>query len=66
MRWWIYQKERFPIFKNGLLVMAFSSSAVAFSALLCGITPHWQAFTVAFITVFLFFLQLRIADDLNP
>ncbi len=43
--------------------MAFSSSAVAFSSLLCGITPGWQAFLVAFITVFLFFLQLRIADE---
>ena len=63
MRWWTYQKERFPIFQHGLLVMAFSSSAVAFSALLCGISPGWQAFLVAFITVFLFFLQLRIADE---
>ncbi len=43
--------------------MAFSSSAVAFSALLCGIDPGWQAFLVAFISVFLFFLQLRIADE---
>lgn len=63
MRWWTYQKERFPIFQHGLLVAAFSSSAVAFSALLCGITPRWEAFFVAFITVFLFFLQLRIADE---
>lgn len=63
MRWWTYQKERFPIFQHGLLVMAFSSSAVSFSSLLCGIVPSWQAFFVAFITVFLFFLQLRIADE---
>lgn len=63
MRWWTYQKERFPIFQHGLLVAAFSSSAVAFSAMLCGLTPSWKAFLVAFITVFLFFLQLRIADE---
>ncbi len=63
MRWWTYQKERFPIFQHGLLVMAFSSSAVAFSSLLCDIVPSWEAFLVAFITVFLFFLQLRIADE---
>lgn len=63
MRWWTYQKERFPVFQHGLLVMAFSSSAVAFSSLLCGIVPSWQAFLIAFITVFLFFLQLRIADE---
>lgn len=54
MRWWTYQKERFPVFQHGLLVMAFSSSAVAFSSLLCGIVPSWQAFLIAFITVFLF------------
>jgi len=63
MRWWTYQKERFPIFQHGLLVAAFSSSAVAFSAMLCGVAPGWEAFIVAFITVFLFFLQLRIADE---
>ena len=62
-RWWIYQKERFPIFQHGILVAAFSGCAVSFSALLTGTTPHWQAFAVAFITCFLFFLQLRIADE---
>ena len=63
MRWWTYQKERFPIFQHGLLVLAFSSSAVAYSALLCEVSPNWQAFMVAFVTVLLFFLQLRIADE---
>jgi 4-hydroxybenzoate polyprenyltransferase len=63
MRWWTYQKERFPILQHGLLVMAFSSSAVSFSSLLSEIVPSWQTFIVAFITVFLFFLQLRIADE---
>ncbi len=63
MRWWTYQKERFPIFQHGLLVAAFSSSAVAYTSLLCSTTPSWRAFLVAFITVFLFFLQLRIADE---
>lgn len=63
MRWWIYQKERFPIFQHGPLVAAFSSCAVIYSALLTGNPPQWQAFTVAFITCLLFFLQLRIADE---
>jgi len=63
MRFWIYQKERFPIFQHGPLVAAFSSCAVAFSALLTDTSPQWQAFIVAFITCFLFFLQLRIADE---
>jgi len=68
MRWWTYQKERFPIFQHGILVIAFSSSAVAYSAMLGGandggIVPAWSAFIVAFITVLIFFLQLRIADE---
>ena len=63
MRWWTYQKERFPIFQHGLLVLAFSSSAVAYSAMLFGVTPEWRSFLVAFVTVLIFFLQLRIADE---
>ena len=63
MRWWIYQKERFPIFQHGPLVAAFSSCAVVYSAMLTGETPVWQSFAVALVTCFLFFLQLRIADE---
>ena len=33
-RWWVYQRERFPIFAHGLLIAAFSFSAVSFSMLL--------------------------------
>ncbi|MFT4546998.1 MAG: 4-hydroxybenzoate polyprenyltransferase [Verrucomicrobiales bacterium] len=64
-RWWIYQRERFPVFAHGLLILAFSSSAVCFSALLGGSTefPSWPAFAAAFVTSFIFFLQLRIADE---
>lgn len=63
-RWWIYQKERFPVFAHGPLIMAFSLSAMSFSALLRGadsLPP--AAVLVAFVTAFLFFLQLRIADE---
>jgi 4-hydroxybenzoate polyprenyltransferase len=64
-RWWIYQKERFPVFGHGPLIVAFSASAVCFSALLRGATspPPWPAFLVAFVTSFLFFFQLRVADE---
>lgn len=64
-RWWIYQKERFPIFAHGMLVMAFSSSAVCFSHLLRGQAtwPAWPSLFVAFVTCLLFFLGLRIADE---
>jgi 4-hydroxybenzoate polyprenyltransferase len=64
-RWWIYQKERFPVVAHGLLIAAFSSSAVCFSALLrgSGELPPWPAFAVAFGTSFVAFLHLRIADE---
>jgi len=64
-RWWIYQRERFPIVAHGVLILAFSSSAVCFSSLLRGRVelPPLLVVTVAFGTAFLFFLQLRIADE---
>jgi 4-hydroxybenzoate polyprenyltransferase len=64
-RWWIYQRERFPLFAHGPLVLAFSSSAVCFSAMLRGNDsfPPWSSFAVAFGTCLLFFLQLRLADE---
>ena len=64
MRWWIYQKERFPVLANGLLVAAFSSCAILYSSFLSkGPLPGGTMFLVAFITCFIFFLQLRIADE---
>ncbi|HEV8378906.1 MAG TPA: UbiA family prenyltransferase [Tepidisphaeraceae bacterium] len=62
-RWWTYQRERFPIFAHGLLIAAFSSSAVSYSALLRGQAPRLVSIGVAFVTCFLLFLQLRIADE---
>lgn len=63
-KWWTYQAERFPVFGHGPLVAAFSASALAYSAALTGnwsIAP--RSFAVAFVVCFLFFLQLRIADE---
>ncbi len=64
-KWWVYQRERFPIFGHGLPVAAFSFSAVCFSRLLRGGDdwPRWESAVVAFLTSFLFFFQLRIADE---
>jgi 4-hydroxybenzoate polyprenyltransferase len=64
-RWWVYQRERFPVLGHGPLIAAFSFSAVCFSALLRGQSdlPPLRACLVAFGTAFLFFLQLRIADE---
>lgn len=63
-RWWTYQKERFQVFAHGPLILAFSLSAMSYSALLRGETAlRPEAALVAFVTAFLFFLQLRIADE---
>lgn len=63
MRWWTYQKERFPIVAHGPLILAFSACAVSYSALLRGGVPELGGYVVALVTCLLFFLQLRIADE---
>jgi len=64
-RWWIYQRERFPVFAHTPVIAAFSFSAVCYSALLRGAhhLPGWKPCLVAFASSFLFFLQLRLADE---
>ena len=64
-RWWIYQRERFPLLAHGLLIAVFSASAVSFSRLLRGATdlPTWPSLLVAGLTSLGIFLQLRIADE---
>lgn len=64
-RWWIYQRERFPIFTHGPLIAAFSFCMVSYASLVRGYVriPDGKALFVAFVTAFIFFLQLRIADE---
>ncbi len=63
-RWWIYQRERFPLAGHAPLILSFSFCAVAFSARLrADIWPMWESVAVAFVCCLLFFLQLRIADE---
>lgn len=63
-KWNIYQASRFPLLKHSFLILAFSSSAVSFSAMSAGRdTTDLNSYIVAFITCLLFFLQLRIADE---
>lgn len=63
-RWWIYQRERFPIVAHGPLIAAFSASAVSFSALLRGEShPAPVSYGVAFLVSFGSFFLLRIADE---
>jgi len=35
-RWWAYQRERFPVVAHGVLIAAFSISAVAYTGILRG------------------------------
>jgi hypothetical protein len=64
-RLWVYQRERFPIFSHGVLIAAFSFCMVSYSSLVRGYVriPDGKALLVAFVTAFIFFLQLRLADE---
>jgi hypothetical protein len=64
-RWWIYQRERFPLFAHGALIAVFSLSAVSYSSLARGQNawPSLAAILTAFVTTYIFFVQLRIADE---
>lgn len=64
-KWYTYQKVRFPIILHGLLILAFSFSAISFAIILTGyesFIPKTVFFPGAFI-VFTIFLQLRIFDE---
>jgi 4-hydroxybenzoate polyprenyltransferase len=64
-RWWIYQRERFPVVAHAPLIAAFSFSAISYSSMLrgTGALPAPGAAMVAFFSAFLSFLQLRLADE---
>ena len=62
-RLWEYQAERFPVFKHGVLIAAFGTSAVCLSALLRGAAPEWPSLVVAVLVLFGFFFQLRVSDE---
>lgn len=63
-RFWVYQRERFPLLAHGVLIAGFSLSTVGYTAvrLRLAVLPAAAA-VVAFVLCFLFFLQLRIADE---
>lgn len=68
-RWWIYQKERFPIFQNGLLSLLLGASAVGYSLLLRRpadllLTPAVVgAMVLAGLTTVLFLMQQQVIDE---
>lgn len=68
-RWITYQRERFPVLGHGALILAFSSGAVCFSALLrardggAAFAVRPASLAVAFVSCLLFFFQLRVSDE---
>ncbi len=62
-RAWIYQKERFPLVKHGLLIAIFSGAAVGYGANLSHSRPTLNSAFVAFFSTFAFFWQMRVADE---
>jgi len=63
-RWWIYQKERFPIFAHGPLVIVFCLAVMLFSALQQGdALPGTARIAGAVISTLILFFQLRVADE---
>lgn len=64
-RWWVYQRERFPLLSFGLLAAVLAYSVLCFSALAAGasVPPDAQVFIPATLSVFLFFALMRIADE---
>lgn len=74
-RFWIYQRERFPLFSQGLLIGVISLCSVTFSVLLRSTAtavapesllklPHFAlAVLVAMGSAVGFFFQMRVADE---
>ena len=62
---WIYQRERFPIFQHGPLILVFTFSAAAFSRLCRGQETFIElmSFAIGAVTTILFFFLLRLFDE---
>lgn len=65
-RLWIYQAERFPLFKTATLLVAFSAASINVSAFLAGRdVPGVATYLVAFTVLLIFFFQLRACDEVK-
>jgi 4-hydroxybenzoate polyprenyltransferase len=64
-RFFIYQKERFPFLVHGLLIAAFSFSAIAFSRLCRGASGFipWPDYVACALTNIVLFFLLRVSDE---
>ncbi|NIR31228.1 MAG: hypothetical protein GWN84_18340 [Gammaproteobacteria bacterium] len=66
-RWWIYQRERFPVLTYAALAGVLAYSATSFSVLARGAStaPGAALALPAALGVFLFFVLMRVADELK-
>jgi len=64
-RFYIYQKERFPFATHGLLIAAFSFSAISYSRICRGAVGFiaWQPYLICIFNTIGMFLLLRICDE---
>lgn len=61
---WIYQKERFPLFKTSPLLAVFSAASLSVSAELSGRPlPDWGGYLAGFVIAMLLFFQMRVCDE---
>ena len=64
-RWWIYQRERFPLLTHGIAIGLFSFAAVEYGWMVSEQpgNPGLLALGLSFATTFVFFALMRIADE---
>ena len=62
-RWWIYQRERFPVLAHCPMVIVFCLSVMLFSSLQVQETPGILRVLGAAVSALIFFFQLRVADE---
>lgn len=64
-RFWIYQRERFPLFGHGPLVAAFSFSAISYSRICRGVDEFisMPLFLLGIFTTITLFLLVRTFDE---
>lgn len=63
-RFWVYQRERFPLAALGPLALVVGAGATMFSALARGAAlPRWDSVLAAAASALLVFAQMRVLDE---
>jgi len=64
-RFWIYQKERFPLFGHGVLIAVFTFSAIAYSRICRGQYGFiaWSDYLIGVAATITLFFLVRVFDE---